>query len=177
MVGSLQPDSYLGGEKLQPVRMPDLRSVVGDKYELYDSGGFGELDVRAFLKQFGEKKAATELSPSWQGGAYVAFRRVSVRTPETPVTPADIALVYVSRWTSADAAQKFAKVYASGIAKRYSDVHENLAAPCSGKQCPVMIVDVITSEGPVIIEQWKDNQLVIQRDSTRAPHRNFAMRS
>src|SRR6202167_5847397 len=56
----LQPVSYINGEKLPSVRIPDMREVLNDQYDVYDSGGIGELDVRALLKQYGERKLANE---------------------------------------------------------------------------------------------------------------------
>ncbi len=70
----LQPEAYINGVKVPPVRIPDMRQVLTNQYEVYDSGGIGELDVRALLKQYGERKIAAELSSAWQGGAYVTYR-------------------------------------------------------------------------------------------------------
>src|SRR5580692_4224941 len=56
----LQPEAYIQGEKLPPVRIPDLREALNNDYDVYDSGGIGELDVRALLKQFGERKIADD---------------------------------------------------------------------------------------------------------------------
>src|SRR5580704_9241579 len=71
----LQPETYILGEKLPPVRIPDLQGVLGSQYELYDSGGIGELDVRALLKQYSGRRIADDLSAAWQAGTFVAFRR------------------------------------------------------------------------------------------------------
>src|SRR5271155_955808 len=49
----LQPETYIQNEKLAPVRIPDVQGVLGGQYDVYDSGGIGELDVRALLKQYG----------------------------------------------------------------------------------------------------------------------------
>jgi hypothetical protein len=51
---------------------------------VYDSGGIGEVDVRALLKQYGERKIADEVSTAWQGGAYVTFRRKDKVVAEVP---------------------------------------------------------------------------------------------
>jgi len=171
----LQPEAYLNGEKLPPLNVPDLRPIIADKYEHYDSGGIGERDVGGMLKQFGEKRAASDLSPAWRGGAYVAFRRTAANPQGTPATPADVALVYVSRWKTPEAAQKFAKVYAANVAKRYKTAEVGRTATCAGAQCPVATAEVSTNEGPVIIEQWPDNTLVISEsfdESTAAKLRN-----
>ena len=52
----LQPEAYIKGEKLPPLGVPDLKQLLGEQYEVYDSGGIGQLDVRALLKQYGERK-------------------------------------------------------------------------------------------------------------------------
>src|SRR5579864_912354 len=64
----LQPEAYINDEKLPPVAIPDLKDLLGSDYDLYDSGGIGQLDVRALLKQFGDRKNADEVSSAWQGG-------------------------------------------------------------------------------------------------------------
>src|SRR5580692_4514871 len=67
----LQPDAYINKEKLPPTNLPDLKPLLGEQYEVYDRGGIGQLDVRAFLKQYGERKNADDISSAWQGGAYM----------------------------------------------------------------------------------------------------------
>ena len=170
----LQPNAYLSHEKLPPVHVPDLRPMVSAKYELYDSGGFGELDIRALLKQFGEKKAAADLAPAWTGGAYVAFRKLGTIGAGTT---ADLALVYISRWKTPEAAQRFAKLYAGATPKRYTTAQPRPPATCSSA-CPVATTEVSTEEGPVIIEQWADNTLVISEgfdEHTAAQLRNAVL--
>ena len=73
----LQPETYLKREKMPAVAMPDFHSILGEKYELYDSGEIGELDVRAFLKQYDERKIAGELAQNWRGGSYVLYRKAT----------------------------------------------------------------------------------------------------
>lgn len=156
----LQPDAYLSGEKLMPMRIPDLRPIVSGRYELYDSGAFGELDVRALLKQYGEKRAAADLSPAWRGGAYVAFRKAAESPlPAGEGSPADVAMVYISRWRTPEAAQRFAKVYAAAVSKRYKTAQPQAEAPCAAN-CAARTA-ILTEEGPVIIEQLADNTLMI----------------
>src|ERR1700733_14165327 len=90
----LQPQAYISEEKLPPVAVPDLKQLLGDQYHVFDSGGIGQLDVRALLKQYGERKIADDLSSAWQGGAYVTFhRKNNVASAESAAT-ADLALLY-----------------------------------------------------------------------------------
>jgi hypothetical protein len=156
----LQPTAYINREKLPPVRIPDVEQILSDKYAVYDSGGIGELDVRALLKTYGNRKEAETLAGSWQGGAYVAFRRTAKTTAET-LTTADLSLLYVSRWKSPASAERFARVYATAIAQRYQSATPQAVASCAGAKCPAFAVQVLTEEGPVIVQQWADNTVLI----------------
>src|SRR5271165_2518731 len=94
----LQPETYIRGEKLPAVNIPDMREALNNEYDVYDSGGIGELDVRALLKQYGERKTANEVSSEWKGGAYVTYHRTDKVVANSSPTTADLALLYVSRW-------------------------------------------------------------------------------
>jgi hypothetical protein len=155
----LQPEAYINGEKLPPVRIPDMHQVLSNQYDVYDSGGIGQLDVRALLKQYGERKIADELSSAWQGGAFVTYRRANkdVVTPNTT----DLALFYVSRWKSPQAAERFARFYAAAVSQRYRSATPQAQPACAGPNCPVFGAQIATEEGPVIVEQWSNNSVVI----------------
>ena len=166
----LQPKAYLEHETLPVVVLPDLRAIVGSKYAVYDSGTMGELDLRALFEQYGERRAADELAAGWRGGRYVAFRKIGDAANLASPSVADLALVYVSRWKSAQAAGRFTRIYGAAVAQRYpTSVPENAAA-CAGSQCPVASSRFATETGPVIIEQWADNTVLISEsfDSTTA---------
>jgi hypothetical protein len=156
----LQPTAYINREKLVRVHIPDVQQILSDKYSVYDSGGIGELDLRALLKTYGNRKEADNLAATWQGGAYVAYRRTAITAADN-LTTADLALLYVSRWKSAPSAERFAHVYASAIAQRYQNATPQPAASCVGTKCPLSAVQVLTEEGPVIVEQWPDNTVVV----------------
>ncbi len=156
----LQPTAYINSEKLSPIRIPDVQPILSDKYAVYDSGGIGELDVRALLKTYGNRKEADILAAAWQGGAYVAFRRTAKTAADT-LTTADLAFLYVSKWKSPASAERFAHVYATAIAERYQNATPQPAATCVGAKCPLSAVQILTEEGPVIIEQWADNTVLV----------------
>jgi hypothetical protein len=80
----LQPDAYLKREKASTIAMPDFHSILGEKYDLYDSGEIGELDVRAFLKQYDERKIADEVAQNWRGGSYVIYRKAAASSGTSP---------------------------------------------------------------------------------------------
>jgi hypothetical protein len=156
----LQPTAYIGRERVSPVRIPDVQQILSDKYAVYDSGGIGELDVRALLKTYGNRKEAETLAGSWQGGAYVAFRRTAKAAPDT-LTTADLSLLYVSRWKSPASAERFAHIYATAIAQRYQSATPQPGASCAGAKCPAFAVQILTEEGPVIVQQWTDNTVLV----------------
>jgi hypothetical protein len=156
----LQPTAYINSEKLSPVRIPDVQPILSDKYAVYDFGGIGELDLRALLKTYGNRKEADNLAAGWQGGAYVAYRRTA-KTATDALTTADLALLYVSRWKSPQSAERFAHVYATATAQRYHTATPQAVASCAGAKCPVSTVQILTEEGPVIVEQWADNTVLV----------------
>ncbi|MBZ5568860.1 MAG: hypothetical protein LAN64_13545 [Acidobacteriia bacterium] len=155
----LQPRTYIAHEKIAPVRIPDLHPVLGESVRVQDTGIIGELDVRVFIHQYGSKWLAGELSKAWRGGSYVTV----ARSPQgQPATTNDVALLYVSRWQSPEAAERFAKFYAAAVAKRY----RNAAAAADGKADgkaggPISSVEIATEEGPVIVEQWPGNMVFV----------------
>jgi hypothetical protein len=164
----LQPRSYLDHENLAALQIPDVHDVLGSQYEVFDSGAIGELDVRALLRQYGTGKVADDLSASWRGGAYTAFRKAAVSGAATDPTAADLALLYVSRWKTPESAAHFARFYATAVAKRYQNASTQAVKACGGKECPVSAVQVATEEGPVVIEQWPNNSVVVSESFDQA---------
>ena len=167
----LQPKAYIDREKLAVVHIPDLKEILGSQYSVYDFGTFGELDVRALLKQFGERRIADDFALGWDGGRYVAFRKADANAASRTATTADLALLYVSHWKTSTAAEHFSKIYASFVAQRYQNALPQTAPQCGGSQCPVSTVKISTEEGPVMIEQWADNTVFVSEgfdDSTAA---------
>jgi hypothetical protein len=173
----LQPETYINGEKLPPIRIPDTKKLLSDQYDVYDSGGIGEVDVRALLKQFGERKIADDLSSAWQGGAYVTFRRKDKdkdkgkdkntdqdkdkAVADTPVSTGDLALLYISRWKTAQAADRFARFYSGAVSQRYRSAAVQEVQACSGGNCPLSMAEFLTEEGPVIVERRQGNSVIV----------------
>ncbi len=164
----LQPKAYIEHEKMEAVRLPDLQPLVGGGYAVYDSGGIGELDVRALLKQYGERKTADDVAAAWMGGRYVAFRKVETGAADKAPSTADLSLLYVSQWKSPQAAQRFAKTYVGAVTQRYQNAVAQPLAACAGSQCPVAAAQFSTEEGPVVIEQWADNTVVVSESFDQA---------
>ena len=170
--------AYLEREKLVPVQIPDLSSLLSKDYEVFDSGSFGELDVRALLKQFGDKHGATDFAPAWQGGSYVAFKKTLVAGGNEPTT-ADVALLYVSHWKTVQAAEHFARFYATTVAKRYQKAIVQAVPTCAAAPCPTGAAQISTEEGPVIVEEWPDNSVIVSEsfDSATAAKLSAAIRT
>jgi hypothetical protein len=175
----LHPETYINHEKLPALRIPDMKGVLSSEYEVYDSGSIGELDVRALLKQYGERKIAENLSSEWQGGTYVLYWRKVDPSAKAPVSTADLALLYISRWKSPQAAARFAKFYATAVPQRYHSATAEQVAACTGNSCPVFTSQIATEEGPVIVEQWNDNTVIVSEsfDAPTAGKLRMAMRN
>jgi hypothetical protein len=156
----LQPEAYINAEKLPATTVPDLKQLIGEDYEVFDVGGIGQLDVRAYLKQYGERRNAEEVSSAWQGGAYAAYRRKKAGADTAPST-SDLATIYVSRWKTSQAAARFARFYVSAIPTRYPSAKAQDPVPCNSNNCPVASAQYLTAEGPVVVEQWADNTVVV----------------
>jgi hypothetical protein len=164
----LQPKSYLDHEKQPLVHIPDMLPLLDGKYSVFDSGSIGELDVRALLEQYGERRVASDLAAAWMGGRYVTFRKADADT-KNPST-ADLALLYVSHWKSPQVAQRFAHIYAAAVSQRYQNVSPQTVASCTDASCPLSSVQFSTEEGPVIIEVQPENTVLISEsfDQTTA---------
>jgi hypothetical protein len=165
----LEPKAYLEGERTPMIVIPDLSGVLSKQYETYDSGGMGQLDVRILSQQLGSENDMFTVTPNWQGGAYVAVKRkpASANAGSTPaaVSTSDISLLYVSRWKTATAAQRFMEIYQKSLAKRVGVGDEKpwVPAACgSGSSCSSLhATRVSTNEGPVFLELLPDNTLFI----------------
>ena len=112
----MQPDTYLAGEKIDPMRLPDFNKDFKN-YQRFDVGAVGEFDVAILIDQYQGTERAQELYPEWRGGFYYA-----ARPKVDPAAP--LGLLYVSRWSSAQKAAEFGWVYSKGLQGRYRSVEE-----------------------------------------------------
>jgi len=120
----MQPDAYLDGHTVQPLRLPKLADVLKKNYVGYDSGGVGEFDVYILLKQYSGEELADKLSLAWRGGVYYLGRKKDAhpQKPDAPVPPGDLGLLYVSNWATPEDAGYFAKAYSLWLPKKYKSV-------------------------------------------------------
>jgi hypothetical protein len=167
----MQPDTYLSGEKIEQMRIPDFKRDFKD-YQKFDIGAMGEFDVSVLIEQYAGKPLSKKMYPEWRGGYYYAAK------PKTDTT-APLGLLYVSRWSSADAAATFAGIYARSLKQRYKKSDEigsgesqssNLAAESNDEANPAPLKgrhSWNSEEGAIVIEQQGDTVLVSESlDST-----------
>jgi hypothetical protein len=157
----LQPEAYFKNEKSPRVPIGDLASVFGEAYEAYDSGSIGEFDVQIMAQDFGRENDIYTVARQWNGGSYVAVKRTGLAA-DAKLTTADLALVYLSRWNTRQAAERFGQIYLQAIAKRLS-VGATNQQRCDEETCPGPLWEqhAQSSEGPVNIELWPGNLLII----------------
>jgi hypothetical protein len=108
----MEPSTYIAEQDVTPPVIPDLDKLIAPNYQRYDFGGMGEFDIYLLAKQYAPDKDAKQFYAHWRGGYYLAARKNSAPKDQ-------IALLYLSRWDSPEAAQAFARLYNSYVPKRY----------------------------------------------------------
>ena len=146
----MEPSTYLSGEKIDPLPLPDFDHDFKN-YERYDIGAIGEFDVAILLEQYAGEALSKELYPKWRGGYYYAVRsRNDVESP--------IGLLYVSRWADLTSAEKFAEVYGASIKTRYRKAEQ--APAQENKENLNFQTTWKTEEGDIVIARKGDLVLV-----------------
>jgi len=163
----MQPDTYLAGETIDPMPVPDFKHDFKD-YQKFDIGAMGEFDVAVLIEQYAGKPLSKELYPDWRGGYYYAARpKLNAAAP--------LGLLYVSRWSSSTTAEEFAAIYAGSLKERYKKAEEaGDPAPLEPAIPPSASKDHpkppplkgrhswVTEEGAVVIEAQGDTVLVTE---------------
>lgn len=158
----LEPEAYFAGVRVPPVTIPDLSQILQPRYEPYDTGTIGQLDVRVFSQQFGSENDMFTITAGWRGGSYVAVKRTPAEKTGIMST-ADVGLVYLSRWKDGESAQRFAQLYTKSLSKRLrvTDETDMAGKACAENHCALWATRVNTSEGPVFIEIWPNHTVFI----------------
>ncbi|MGH9496340.1 MAG: hypothetical protein ACRD3B_15175 [Candidatus Sulfotelmatobacter sp.] len=112
----MQPETYLSGEKIEPMRVPDFKRDFKD-YQKFDVGAMGEFDVAVLIEQYVGRPISKYMYPEWRGGYYYAAKLKADAT-------APLGLFYVSRWSNSTAASEFAGIYAHSLKDRYKKAAE-----------------------------------------------------
>jgi len=163
----MQPETYLAGERISPLPLPDLPRVF-KAYDKFDVGAVGEFDVAILIDQYAGVEVSKRLYPEWRGGYYYAARPKG--DPNAP-----LALLYVSRWSDPEQAAEFASVYARGLDQRYLHVHDtsgdsskSKGTDASGQSDDYQIQTLtgkhswLTEQGPIFINVQGNMVLVTE---------------
>ena len=111
----MQPGSYLAGEHVPLLTVPDYDKVLGHGWEQVDFGALGEFDVNVLMELYADVDTSKELTPAWRGGYYYAAHKKGA-------PPQDVAFIYVSKWSDEDSASDFARLFADSWKKRYKSL-------------------------------------------------------
>ncbi len=143
----MEPQTYLSDEPMPQIEVASLDGVLGKAWQRWDYGYMGEFDVALLMKQWFDDKTADDISSAWRGGYYVAYRKNNHKVPaDARIGPEDLALTYISNWSSPAKARQFAKLYSDATAKRY------LKASAVKEFAAGNRAEWTTEEGPVILE-------------------------
>ena len=138
----MNPAAYEHHAKVPVLTMPDIHPLIRAGYKPYDVGVMGELDVRMLMQLTASDAEASRLAAQWDGGIYFVAQK---RHAPAPVTTADVALVYLSRWKTPAAAALFAKNYERELRKLYPGAQRQTTTDASGAHV------YSTGEGPMMI--------------------------
>jgi hypothetical protein len=156
----MQPQTYLSGEHLESMRLPDFKQVFKN-YERFDVGAVGEFDVAVLIDQYAGVEASHALYPHWRGGYYYA-----AHPKNDPSAP--LSLLYVSRWSNAEKSAQFAAIYAKYLGKRYRQSREVVEAgksPLDDLESLETLTGKhtwVTEDGPVVIAVVGDTVLITE---------------
>src|SRR5215469_4131785 len=154
----MQPKTYLSGEHLAPLALPDFKKIFRD-YERFDVGAIGEFDVNVLAEQYAGQEAAKRIYPNWRGGWYY-----SVHTKND--SAGTLGLVFVSKWASPRWAEEFAAIYARGVQQRYKNVEAPTGSdlPADLKKLESLGGDHTwnTGDGAVVIDVKGDTVLATE---------------
>ncbi len=146
----MEPATYLQGERLEPLRIPNLPAILGPSYQRYDQGAVGEFDISVILRQYATPQISQRLTPAWRGGYYYTGHKANGAT-------GNLALVYISKWASKEAAAEFADAYASALGKRYKILPDSKMLDQDSGAARWR-----TEQGAILIEASGDLVLVVE---------------
>src|ERR1043166_9900621 len=86
--------------------------------EIYTLSLHDALPIAVLMDQYVGKPLSKRIYPEWRGGYYYAAKPKG-KGKVAPPSDAPLGLLYVSRWSSADAAAEFAGIYAESLKQRY----------------------------------------------------------
>jgi len=138
---------------VQPLTILDLDRLIAPEYERYDFGGIGAFDVYLMSRQYDPQGDANRFYPHWRGGYYLAVHPKSAPKNE-------VALIFLSRWESPDAAKAFAHFYSAYVPTRYELKDAGMVGSVdSGDQT---ITWDVGHQGKVVIQVHENDVLVLE---------------
>ncbi len=153
----MNPHEYEKHARPALLTLPDLHPLLDAEYKPYDLGVMGALDVRMLGQLFGGAGPAADLAQTWDGGVYYAAQSKSAVAAGQGDSTASIGLLYLSQWTTGEAALAFARLYAASLSRKYKHLQPEAAltaaafdASGSGPAQPATR-RFSTEEGPVVI--------------------------
>jgi len=118
----MEPKAYMQREALPPLVPPDFEKLAPG-YKTLDLSTMGQFDVMLLLTQYDSADVANQLSADWRGGYSWAALIPGGKDGEAHST-SELAIAYVSRWASADAARQFAAIYSQAVPQRYREARK-----------------------------------------------------
>lgn len=116
----LNPSTYIEGQLVPPLKPVEFVKLL-PAYKPWDLSAVGEFDVVLLVRQYVGQEASDEISREWRGGYYWAALTPEAAPKQGSVSQTgDVALAYVSRWSTPEAARRFADYYAKGVPRRYA---------------------------------------------------------
>jgi hypothetical protein len=107
----MEPATYIAGEILPQMPVPDIAKLLGKDWEKYDVGSIGEFDVSVMAEIYSGADAAKKISPQWRGGWYYAAKHKN---------GGELALVLATKWADEPSARQFWTLYNESVPKRYT---------------------------------------------------------
>ena len=152
----INPREYEGKSIPAIPLLPDIHPMVDSAYRPYDIGQMGQLDVHILAEVLGGDRAASDLTPAWNGGLYWAGQLRSAKTPAEQNNTKSLAFFYLSDWKNPASAQDFTKLYADSLGRKYSSVKryasaQKPATADNGTDNSTGEQVFQTEEGPVVI--------------------------
>jgi hypothetical protein len=150
----MEPKTYLAGERVLPLPVPDFARLTKN-YRKFDVGAMGEFDVALLVDEYAGVDNSRELYPEWRGGYYYAAK------PKGDDSAA-LALLYVSRWSTPEAAADFASIYATSLKRRYRSMRLVQAPKANGDAARTGTREWLTEDGDVVIDTQGDTVFVTE---------------
>jgi hypothetical protein len=166
----MHPHEYEQHAKPALLTLPDLHPLLDPEYKPYDIGVMGELDVRMLGEIFGGAGPAADLATTWDGGVYYAAQSKAAVAAGEGNSTSSIGLLYLSQWTTPEAAAGFAQLYGKSLSRKYTQLTDegaqDLGSPECGPDCPPAgssgTERFSSEEGSIVITHWGRKVLIAE---------------